>query len=58
MAYWGIALDYLGNSLAGPPSAKNAQAALEALDKARSIGANTQRERDWIEALTAYYRDS
>jgi tetratricopeptide (TPR) repeat protein len=57
MAYWGIALDYLGNSLSGPPSAKNAQAALEALDKARGIGAKTQRERDWIESITAYYRD-
>ena len=57
MAYWGIALDYLGNSLSAPPSPKNAQAALEALDKARGIGAKTQRERDWIEALSAYYRD-
>jgi hypothetical protein len=25
--------------------------------KAREIGAKTQRERDWIEALSAYYRD-
>ena len=25
--------------------------------KARAIGARTQRERDWIEALSAYYRD-
>jgi len=24
IAYWGIALDYLGNSLAAPPSPKNA----------------------------------
>ncbi len=57
IAYWGIALDYLGNSLAAPPSPKNAQAALEALEKGRSIGAKTQRERDWIESLLAYYRD-
>jgi len=57
IAYWGIALDYLGNSLAAPPSPKNAQAGLEALEKARAIGAKTQRERDWIDALTAYYRD-
>jgi len=33
-------------------------AASEALDKARAIGAKTERERDWIEALSAYYRDS
>jgi tetratricopeptide (TPR) repeat protein len=57
MAYWGIALDLLGNTLVGPPPAKSAQAAWEALEKARAIGAKTQRERDWIEALSAYYRD-
>ena len=57
IAYWGLALDMLGNSLAAPPSRIDAQAAWEALEKARGIGAKTQRERDWIEALSAYYRD-
>ena len=57
MAYWGIAVDLLGNSLAAPPPLKDAQAAAEALEKARAIGAKTPRERDWIEALGAYYRD-
>ena len=57
MAYWGIAVDLLGNTLVGPPPAKSAQAAWEALDKARAIGAKTARERDWIDALRAYYRD-
>jgi tetratricopeptide (TPR) repeat protein len=57
MAYWGIAVDLLGNSLVGPPPAKVAQEAWQALEKARTIGAKTQRERDWIEALSAYYRD-
>ncbi len=57
MAYWGIALDYLGNSLSGPPQAKNAQAAWEALEKAKSLGAKTERERDYIDALSTYYRD-
>ena len=57
MAYWGIAVDLLGNTLATTPSRADAQAAWEALEKARSIGAKTQRERDWIEALSAYYRD-
>jgi tetratricopeptide (TPR) repeat protein len=28
-----------------------------ALEKARAVGAKTERERDWIEALSAYYRD-
>jgi tetratricopeptide (TPR) repeat protein len=57
IAYWGIAMDLLGNSLVGPPPLKTLQLAWEALEKGRAIGAKTQRERDWIEALSAYYRD-
>jgi len=58
IAYWGLAVNYLGNSLAAPPSPKDAAAASDALDKARAIGAKSQRERDWIEAIGAYYRDA
>jgi tetratricopeptide (TPR) repeat protein len=58
MAYWGIALDLLNNSLAVVPPRADAEAAWAALEKARAVGAKTQRERDWIEALSAYYRDS
>jgi len=57
MAYWGLAVNYLGNSLAAAPPPKDAAAASEALDRARAIGAKTQRERDWIEAIGVYYRD-
>jgi tetratricopeptide (TPR) repeat protein len=57
MAYWGIALDLLNNSLAVVPPRADAEAAWAALEKARAIGAKTERERDWIEALSAYYRD-
>jgi tetratricopeptide (TPR) repeat protein len=57
IAYWGIAVDLLGNTLATTPSLQNLQLAWEALEKARAIGAKTPRERDWIEALSAYYRD-
>jgi tetratricopeptide (TPR) repeat protein len=57
MAYWGIALDLLNNSLAVVPPRADAEAAWVALEKAREIGAKTQRERDWIDALSAYYRD-
>jgi hypothetical protein len=56
IAYWGIALDLLNNSLAVVPPRADAEAAWAALEKARAIGAKTQRERDWIEALSAYYR--
>jgi tetratricopeptide (TPR) repeat protein len=57
IAYWGIALDLLNNSLAVVPPRADAEAAWAALEKAREIGAKTPRERDWIEALSAYYRD-
>ena len=57
MAYWGIALDLLNNSLAVVPPRADAEAAWAALEKARAVGAKTQRERDWIEALNAYFRD-
>src|SRR5262245_23821508 len=57
MAYWGMAMDYLGNTLATTPTRAEAQAAWDALEKARATGSKTQRERDWIEALSAYFRD-
>ena len=37
-------------------SPKNAQLAQEAIDKGRKMGA-TQRERDYLEAVAAYYED-
>ena len=57
MAYWGVAMDFLGNTLATTPTRADAQAAWDALEKARATGAKTQRELDWIEALSAYFRD-
>jgi len=57
IAHWGVAMDYLGNTLAVAPTRAEAQAAWDALEKARAVGAKTQRERDWIEALSAYFRD-
>ena len=56
MAYWGIALDLLGNTLASRPSAADAQLAWESLEKARAIDGKTERERDWLEAIRVYYR--
>jgi hypothetical protein len=44
MAYWGIALDALGNSLVGPPSREVATRAAEAIEKARTTGSKTPRE--------------
>src|SRR3979411_2961650 len=57
MAYWGVAMDLLGNTLATTPTRADSQAAWDALEKARAVGTKTQREREWIEALSAYFRD-
>jgi hypothetical protein len=57
MAYWGVAMDLLGNTLATTPTRADAQAAREALEKARAIGPKTPIERDWIAALSDYFRD-
>ena len=57
MAYWGIALDLMGNTLSSPPSAQAAKTAWELLEKARGVDAKTDRERMWIDAARAYYRN-
>lgn len=58
IATWGIASILMTNPLAGqgalPKGAIEAQAAI---DEGRRIGAKTQRERDYIEAVAAYYQD-
>ena len=58
IATWGYASILMSNPLQGigasPKSAERAQAAI---DKGRQIGAKTQRERDYIEAVAAYYED-
>ncbi len=57
MAYWGIALDLLGNTLGATPSAASAREAWDALEKARAAKTKSAREEAWIEAIRAYYRD-
>ena len=57
IAYWGIALDLLGNTLSSPPSRDAARTAWEMLEKARALDVKTPRERDWLDAIRAYFRD-
>ena len=58
IATWGIAAVQMGNSLGGdPPKAQLAQRAQAAIDQGRRMGAPTQRERDYIDAVAAYFRD-
>jgi tetratricopeptide (TPR) repeat protein len=58
IATWGIASLLMSNPLAGAGSSpKGAAQAQAAIDQGRKIGAKTQRERDYIEAVGAYYED-
>jgi tetratricopeptide (TPR) repeat protein len=56
IAYWGIALSLLNNPHA-PPPAGNLPLGLAAIEKAKAVGAKTQRERDFINAMAAFYTD-
>ncbi|MDO9708579.1 tetratricopeptide repeat protein [Paracraurococcus lichenis] len=58
VATWGIAALLMQNPLAGiGPSPAEAARAQEAIALGRRIGAGTPRERDYIEAVAAYYED-
>jgi hypothetical protein len=56
IAYWGIALSLLNNPHS-PIPAPNLPLGLAAIEKAKATGAKTQRERDYIDALSAMYVD-
>src|SRR5215472_5330048 len=56
IAYWGIGLSLLYNPHAPPPP-ENLPLGLAALQKGKAVGAKTQRERDYIDALLVFYTD-
>ena len=56
MAYWGIALTLMDNPHAAIPQ-PNLAPGLAAITKAREVGAPTERERDYIDALMVMYTD-
>jgi tetratricopeptide (TPR) repeat protein len=58
IAYWGIALSRWGNPFApGVKAAASMEAGRAAAAKATSIGAKTERERDYIEAVGRLFAD-
>ena len=57
MAYWGVAMT-LYHPLWETPGAETLKRGLETIRKAKSLGAKTDRERDYIAAVEAFYRDS
>jgi tetratricopeptide (TPR) repeat protein len=57
MAYWGIAMTYY-HPIWQPPGPADLKAGTAAMEKAKLVGAKTQRERDYIAAVETFYRDS
>jgi tetratricopeptide (TPR) repeat protein len=58
IAGWGVAMAWMGNPLAGPPSAKGLTEGAAAVAKAKTMGSKTQRERDYVAAIENIYRDA
>ncbi len=56
MAYWGVAFSLLNNPHAAIPQ-PNLAPGLAAIQKAKQVGAKTERERDYIDALALMYVD-
>ena len=56
IAYWGIALSLLNNPHSAIP-APNLPPGLAAIEKAKEVGAKSERERDYIDALSVMYVD-
>jgi hypothetical protein len=57
IAGWGAAVAWLGNPLAGAPPAKYVELGAMAVDRAKRMGAKTQRELDYIAAIEVFYKD-
>ena len=57
MAQWGIAISQRSNPLVGAPAPDMMKRGWEAIEKAKTLSAKTQRERDYIGALDLYYQD-
>ncbi len=57
IAYWGIAISQRSNPLLLPLPAAALKNGLDAVQKGTAIGAQTERERDWLAAISVYYRD-
>ena len=57
MAHWGIAMSNY-HPIWAPPSVAELKKGLNAIEKAKSVGARTERELDYIAAIEFFYKDS
>ena len=55
MAQWGVAMTWY-HPLWAAPSETDLKAGMDAVQKAEAAGAKTQRERDYVASVAAYYR--
>jgi len=56
MAYWGMAMS-VWNQIWAPPGADNLKRGSNAVAQALAAGGKTQREKDYIDAIAAFYTD-
>lgn len=57
MAYWGVAMS-LYHPLWEPPDVASLKAGLEAVEKAKAVGAKTEREKDYVAAIEVFYKNA
>jgi Tfp pilus assembly protein PilF len=57
MAHWGMAIMAMGNPFAWPPNPNALKAGAAEMAQAQRVGARSERERDYIEALGVFFKD-
>src|SRR5262245_22986863 len=57
MGYWGVAMSNY-HPIWAPPTAEELKKGQASIEKAKSVGAGAQRERDYIAAIEVFYKDA
>ena len=57
MAWWGVAISQRPNPLLPPFPPEALRRGWEAIQRARAAPPRTERERDWVEAMAAFFQD-
>ena len=57
MGYWGIAMSFY-HPVWAPPGKTDLQNGIAAVQKAKAVGPQTQRDRDYIAAIETFYQDA
>jgi hypothetical protein len=57
MVFWAKAVASIDNALGSPPTPKQEKEGWAAVEKARQLGAKTERERDYIGTVEVFFKD-